>query len=177
MLIKNIVKYLVLIKLTLLGSCVYAGTWEYTTKVDRMTSDVSKKAEIKSENVFDYQDPLTGTTQVHLWVYEATNGGASRVVGSTNALGIECLEKRKKCTVNVRFDDEKASLFAINIKHAIGGLFVISDAETIRFLAGARRAKTILMELRTPDAGRQVIEFIAEKPLVWKVTSGSARKN
>lgn len=142
------------------------GMWEYDTKPDKMSSKETKFASITSVNSLDLPFPYkSSSNHGFLYVRQTSNQGVDVFVSVMEGQ-ILCPGYGDGCTVSVRFDNDKPSRYrAVGPNDHSSRAFFIHD--TRRFLAGAKKARKILVQFTMYNAGEQVLEFSPATPLTW----------
>ena len=161
---KLIIRAAAVYSLMLLGTAV-AGGWEYETKQDKMSSTNTKFATITSENSLDLPFPYGGHNKGFLYIRKNASKPVDVFVSLMKGQ-IPCPGYMDGCTVTVRFDEDRPLKFrAVNPSDHSTDTFFIHD--TARFINGAKKAKTILIQFTMFQAGNQILEFKPTTPLSW----------
>lgn len=154
-----------LIALLLLSSFGTAAiAWSYDVKTDKMTSKQTSFAYLQSKNSLNLGFPYQGRNMGSLTVRQHPQHGLD-VIFSVEKGQLIC-SSYSGCDLLVRFDDKPPTRFA-------GTEPASNDHETIfvnnakRFIAEAKKAKKILVQVEMYKAGGQILEFEVSSPLVW----------
>lgn len=140
---------------------VVGNSWEESTLRDAMTDKEARVFHLKSSESLRLEFPYGGNNMGHLWV---------RIPDSGEQVAYLELDKGnlicgyRDCHMMVRFDDGKPQRFNASKAddHSSNVLF-FNDAK--RFIAAARKAKRILVEVQFFQQGSPVIKFEAAEPL------------
>lgn len=141
-----------------------AGGWEYSTNIDKMTSKKTVHAVIRSSNSLSLQFPYRGANFGRLVVGQHPKYGTDVIVDVDK--GQILCRSYDGCSISVRFDSAKPSTFSATppADHSADHVF-FENAQ--RFIASARKAKRILVQLTFFQSGTQVLEFEVDEPLRW----------
>lgn len=153
----------------------FADTWDYFTDVDKMTSKESRRAVVTSDNTLNLDFPYKSTNNYGRVTvrYDASEGTDVAVLIEKGH--ILCPSYGRGCNVTVRFDEATPIRFrAIGPSDHSTTIFFIHD--TKRFIAGASKAKKILIQFTMYQAGNQTLEFSPPSPLVWGATKKTKTK-
>lgn len=144
--------------------------WQYQETEDRITSKTTKLAYLKSFNSLNLDFPYSGSNYGQLAVRQHPQYGLD-VYLRVDKGQITCSEYTS-CKIIVRFDDKPAITFTgSEPSDNSSDLVFLRNAQ--RFIAGAKGAKKILVQLGFYQNGNQVLEFETVDPLVW---AGEKRK-
>lgn len=147
----NVVQRVVAASLAVACVVVQACAWDYASKVDKMMGTVTRTGAIGSYNSLSLDAPYNGQNTGLLYIRQSSGRPDVRV--NIMKGQILCLSVGSGCSVNVRFDDGKASrLSAVGPSDLSSTTFFINDVS--RFLAGARKAKKILIQFTVYQKGR-----------------------
>lgn len=145
------------------GPAVAAG-WEYSTNIDKMTGKKTLHAVIQSTNSLSLQFPYRGANFGRLVVRQHPKYGTD-VIANVDKGQILC-RSYDGCSISVRFDSAKPMTFsAIPPEDHSSDTLFLQNAQ--RFIASARKAKRILVQLTFFHSGTQVLEFEVDEPLKW----------
>lgn len=139
-------------------------SWDYSTSIDKMTSQKTVHAVIRSSNSLSLQFPYKGSNFGRLLVRQHPKYGTDVIVDVDK--GQILCRSYDGCSVSVRFDSGKPSTFSATppADHSSDTIF-LQNAQ--RFIASARKAKRILVQLTFFQSGMQVLEFEVDEPLKW----------
>lgn len=149
------------------AAAVDTGTeWKYSKDVDAMTSKMSSSAMITSENSLDLNFPYKGSNYGRLVVRNHPKEGLG-LIFMVEKGQIICNNYRG-CPISIRFDDAPALQFTGNHpSDSSSNAIFINQAS--KFIAPAKKAKKILVQVTMYQAGSQVLEFKSTKPLEWPI--------
>lgn len=135
--------------------------WEESVHKDEMTDKSSKVFHLLSSDSLRLEFPYGGNNMGHLYVRfpDAGKPDAYLLLDKGNLI---C--GYRDCYMMVRFDDGKAQRFnATKADDHSSNVLFFSDAN--RFIAAARKAKKILVEVQFFQQGNQVVKFEPAEPL------------
>ena len=142
------------------------SNWDYSVDVDKMTSKESKFSSLTSDNVLRLDFPYKDSSNYGNLTVRNMPSSGTNVLVSVSKGQIICPGYGDGCTVTVRFDQAPPVRFgAIGPSDHSSTVFFIRD--TKRFIAGAVKAKKILIQFTMYQAGSQTLEFSTAIPLVW----------
>ena len=144
---------------------VAAAQWRYTTQVDRMTSGRVEYAEIESVNSLSLDFPYKGENRGRIYVRKGPKAGTDVMIQIDKGQIKSC--RINPCTAMIRFDSD-APVAMQGVGPSDGSSNTMFLTNVPGFLARARKAKTILVELTIFSNGQQILEFSPHHPLVWK---------
>lgn len=154
-----------LMVLALLSSSAIAGQWRYEDSTDKMTGKKAGTAALVSDQSLSLPFPYAGENRGTLMVRNHPTYGLDVIVGVDK--GQIICRTYDGCRLSVRFDDGKPQRFAAMPAADHSSEFVfIRDKK--RFIAAAKKAKRIFVQLPMFQAGDQVLEFSTPVALVWK---------
>lgn len=137
-----------------------------------MTSKEMKLAAIVSDNSLNLPFPYNSSNNFGELQVRNRPGKGTDVIFSIQKGQIICPSYGDGCTVTVRFDQAPPIKFG-----GIGPTDNSSDTvflhDTKRFIAGASKAKKILVQVTMYQAGSQTLEFSPPSGLVWPIKSAS----
>lgn len=138
--------------------------WKYREETDKMTSKVNKHATLISTSSLSLSSPYDGLNYAHLHVRQ--RGGSPPEVMLTIGKGQMMCRSFSPCAIKVRFDDAPAVTFrgTGSSDHDPTVEFIESES---KFIAGAIKAKTILVQTEIFHNGAPIMEFRTTAPLVW----------
>lgn len=148
----------------IIATVAHAGeAWNYKKKTDQMIGKDWLSAIATSINSLDLEFPYGGENRADLVVRQHPKYGQD-VIFSVEKGQLMC--RLNGCTVDVRFDDQQPIVFsAVNgADHDPRVIFITSAA---RFIAQAKKARTIKIQVVMWHAGAQVLIFKTDNPLVW----------
>lgn len=128
--------------------------WRYSTDTDKMTSKVTRFANITSENSFNFAPPYEGDTYGSLMIRQRASDGLSAMFSISRGQFI-CMQS---CRINVRFDDKPAMRFT-GIQPADYSSTDVFLSPASKFLAEIKKSKKVLIEATYYSAGSRVSEF------------------
>lgn len=155
----------------LVASAAHAD-WSYSEDVDKMTGKTARYAIARSSNSLSLSFPYAGANYGQLQVRQHPKYGLDVIVFVDKG---QLLCGFDGCSVSVRFDDAAPMRFRGNgpADHDSKVLF-LSPAS--KFIASAKKAKRVLVQLNIYQGGEQVLEFGTPTPLVWGSPAGKAAK-
>lgn len=148
--------------------CAIAGAaradWQYATQEDKMSSKPARYAVLESNSSLDLPFPYSGKNFGRLQIRQHPKSGLNVLV-SVDKGQVLC-RSYDGCKVTVRFDDAPPVSFSgtAPADHSSTTVFIENEQ---RFVAAAKKAKRILVQLTMYQAGNQVLEFHSSKPLEW----------
>jgi hypothetical protein len=155
----------VLLTATLFFASTWAhADWQYQSDIDKMTSKKTTQAVLESNNSLSLPFPYAGKNKARLQVRQHPKYGLD-VFLDIDKGQIMCSSYRG-CPITIRFDSTPAIKFS-------GNEPADSSSDTIfiqgpqKFIAAAKKAKVILVEITMYQAGNQILEFQTTKPLEW----------
>jgi len=137
------------------SSVSLAGTWEYRSTSDRMTSQITSSAQISSDNSLSLSFPYQGANRGRLSVRVASDGDVSVAFAIDKG---QLVFDGDECCIRMRFDDAAPQAFSI-IKPNDKSANIVFIRDHQRFIAAAFKAKRILVEMTIFRQGQQVSEF------------------
>ena len=138
--------------------------WRYLDAQDRMTKAIAPLAYVGSDNRINLPAPYSGGTTAEITVKQVPGRGVYAYFTVSKGQMI-CHPQNNGCDVVVRFDESKPVTFAGDASADYDSTIIyLKDAA--RFIRGARKARTILVQAMFYQAGLQVFEF-STAPLVW----------
>lgn len=146
------------IALTLLAAALTANAaepWRHETYTTKM-GEVLKTATTYSDNTLDLPFPYQERFNFGSIRLVKTKSGTS--VRVTAVTGLLMCYSFNPCKVRVKFDDEKPRTFLGYPAESQDSTVAFLDNEAA-FVASAKKASKILVELNFYQAGRQVLEF------------------
>lgn len=155
--------------LVLLGALVLAAgsanaDWLYHTQEDKMTSKPTKVAMLESTNSLSLGFPYSGKNMGTLYVRQHPKSGLN-VIFTVDKGQILC-RSYESCSISVRFDaNQPVRMSAVGSSDNDSKVIFIENES--KFIAAAKKAKKILIQVTMYQAGNQVLEFESTKPLEW----------
>ena len=140
-------------------------TWNFSFEQDEMTDSKNIWATLKSDNYVNQDFPYEGDTYAHLTVRYMKKYGYDILVQIDRGQIIHSYGSYN--SVSVRFDDAAPRKYSFNSSADY-------DSETIflnnvnDFIAKAKKATTIKLELPLYQGGRPVFTFTVDEPLTWR---------
>lgn len=138
--------------------------WVYNEFKDPMTSGTTKTARITSENRIELDFPYQGGTYAEIMLRKDPREGTDMMLSISKGQ-IVC-HSFMGCKIAVRFDEKKAINFRVNepADHSNDAIFLVPGK---KFVAAARGAKRVVIEIPLYDAGSPVFEFDIEGLTGW----------
>ena len=132
--------------------------WSYEESSDQMGRGKIKTANINSVNKVNFGFPYQGAQRGWLLLRQHPKHGKDVIFGIDRG---QFLCRIDACSVNVRFDNGKAQSYSAGepADHSTTVLFIRNYD---RFLANARKAKTVYIEAQFFQEGTRVFEFAIE---------------
>ena len=142
-----------------------AGQWRYSDSTDKMTGKTESFAYIESDNSLVLEHPYQGVNRGTITVRRHPKYGLDVLVSIEK--GQVLCRSYDPCTIGVRFDDGKPQRFSAlpPADHSTETVFITNKT---KFIASARKAKRILVQLPIYRNGEPVLEFSTPVELVWK---------
>ena len=140
-------------------------TWEFSFSQDEMTDSQNIWASLCSDNYVNQDFPYEGNTYAHLTVRYMKKYGYDVLVQIDR--GQIIYNYGSSNYVSVRFDDAAPKKYTFNSSADY-------DSETIflnnvtDFIARAKKATVIKIDLPLYQEGRPVFTFTVDEPLVWR---------
>lgn len=157
---------LTVLLLGLLPALAIGGQWRYQDDVDQMTGKTASYASIKSDNSLSLRSPYAGTNFATLSVRKHPKYGTD-VILSIDKGQILCRSSYDPCRIAVKFDNAPPRTFE-GLPSADNSSETVFIGAASKFIASAKKAKTILIQIPLYQAGEQVLEFTTPVELVWK---------
>lgn len=142
----------------------FAVSWAYDNDVDKMTGKESKTAWVRSENSLRLEFPYAGPNFGTLSVRRHPKYGTDVIVQIDK--GQVLCRSFDPCSVMVRFDEAKPVRFT-GLPAADHDSTVVFLQPAAKFIAQAKTAKKILVQLTLFRGGDQVLEFSTPNTLNW----------
>lgn len=138
--------------------------WVYDEFKDPMTSGTTKTARITSENKIELDFPYQGGTYAEIMLRKDPREGTDMMLSISKGQ-IVC-HSFMGCKIAVRFDEKKAIKFRVNepADQSNDMIFLVPGK---KFVAAARGAKRVVIEVPIYDAGSPVFEFEIEGLTGW----------
>lgn len=151
--------------LALVSMAASAGQWRYQDEADKMTGKMASYATLLSDNSLALGFPYQGVNHGTLTVRRHPKYGLDVLV-SVDKGQILC-RSYDGCAISVRFDAGQPQRFSAvgSADHSSEVVFITNRS---RFIASARKARKILVQLPMYQSGEQVLEFSSPVELVWK---------
>jgi hypothetical protein len=157
-----------LVGLFALAPCFAAERWEYDVAVDSMTSKRTLTASLSSSNSLSLNSPYSGPNFGRLFVRQHPVHGVDVAVVIDK--GQIICDISNGCNIAVRFDDKPVTTF-LAVRPTDYSSTTLFFRGSARFIAAARQAKRILIQMTVFQHGQQVLEFDASAPLTWPIPS------
>lgn len=151
--------------LLLLAGAACAGQWRYSDSTDKMTGKSESLAYIQSDNSLDLERPYHGPNMGMVTVSRHPKYGLNVTVSIDK--GQVLCRSYDPCSIVVRFDDGKPQRFSA-LPPADHSTETVFTTNKTKFIASARKAKRILVQLPIYRNGEPVLEFSTPVGLVWK---------
>jgi hypothetical protein len=151
----------------------FAGNWEYKSEADKMTSKVSARATLRSDNSLDLGFPYSGHNAGRITVRQHPRYGLDVIIDVDK--GQILCHTFNGCPILVRFDQKPPRTFS-GTEPADNNSTVAFIRDAKGFIAEATRAKRILVQVQMFQSGAQTLEFTAPTPLAWPPGSSAAHK-
>jgi hypothetical protein len=140
--------------------------WDYSNKIDAMTSKKEPLAIIQSDESLSLEFLYKGKNFANLAVRVHPKQGTG-VVFMVEKGQIIC-DSYRGCPISIRFDDAPAKQFK-GTKSADYSSTIIGIDPADKFISSAKKAKKILVEVVMYKSGAVVTEFTPQKPLEWPI--------
>lgn len=157
-------KWLAGIAFGLLSLPSFAQSWAYDNEVDKMTGKESKTAWVRSENSLRLEFPYAGPNYGTLSVRRHPKYGTDVIVQIDK--GQVMCRAYDPCSVMVRFGDAKPVRFS-GLPSSDHDSTVVFLQPASKFIAQAKSAKKILVQLTLFRGGDQILEFSTPNTLNW----------
>lgn len=157
-------KKIIILLSALLALPALAG-WQYDESADKMTGKKTTTAVIESNNSLALGFPYKGQNNGRIFVRRHPSYGLDVFV--TVQKGQILCRSYDGCNIAVRFDDGQPVKFS-GKSAADYDSTVVFLGNTSRFIEAAKKAKKIFVQLTMYQAGAPVLEFYADKPLLWE---------
>jgi hypothetical protein len=141
-----------------------AGQWRYQDDMDQMTGKASHIASIDSNNSLDLSSPYSGQNNGHLFVRKHPKYGTD-VIFSIDKGQLLC-RTYDPCDISVKFDG-KAPMKFKGVPPADHDSTTAFLSSPLKFIANARKAKKILVQVTIYRSGSPILEFTSPVELVW----------
>lgn len=135
--------------------------WRFSESTDRMTGKTTSSAELISENSLSLRFPYSGENYGHIEIRRSPRYGLDAMIGIRKG---QILCHSYDCSVLVRFDEKPPVRFS-GAEPSDGSTNLIFVQPAAKFLALAKTAKRIQVEIELYQEGRQVLDFVANRPL------------
>lgn len=143
----------------------YVKAWNYDSRVDDMDSGISQWAWLKSDNFINMEFPYHGDTYATVTVRKTKEYGTDVYVkldrgqfGGNSFKGTNY--------VRIRFDDAQPVKYKYN-EAADGSTDVVFLRNAKDFIAKAKKAKRIKVEVNLWKEGNRVFDFSVDESLKW----------
>lgn len=145
-----------------------AERWDYYTDTDKMTDKTWHRAVIQSSNSLNLAWPYAGVNHGRLLVHKrGTNGLAA---GVTIDKGQILCPSSEGCSVKVKFGDGQPVPFKADGTADHNPKMIVFRHPEL-FIALAKTAKTIKVQMTIYQSGAPVLEFETPSPLVWDMSA------
>lgn len=142
------------------------GKWEYDAQTDEMSDDSIFFASIISDNTEFFSAPYDGGTDSRITVRKHPKYGTDVIVAISQGQ-LLCSDYNGTDYVTVRFDDAPAKKYrtAEPADYSSDCLFIINKKD---FIANAKKAKTIKVQMPVYEEGDVIFTFSTENSLKWE---------
>lgn len=154
-------KYIALVAVL---ACTAANAqWTYTDSADKMTGKKNFSASVTSDNQLTFDFPYKGDNWGLLTVRQHPQYGLDVLVSISKG---QMLCHTHECTISVKFDDGKPVKYSGTgpADHSSTSIFIDNAS---KFIAGAKKAKKILIQFNAYQNGAPVLEFTTPQTLDW----------
>lgn len=153
-----------LFALLLLPLLAQAAQWRYQNYTDKMTGKTASEAVVVSDNSLSLSSPYSGRNHGAIVVRRHPKYGVDVLV--TVDKGQLLCRPHGQCVILIRFDDGKPQRFTVvePADYSSETLFLTNRS---RFIAQAKKARRILVQVPMYQEGEQVLEFLVPVELVW----------
>ena len=142
-----------------------AGEWDYRQQAEKMSGKNIGIALLASDNSLALDYPYAGENRGYILVRAHPKHGTHAIVGVQQGQ-ILCSPALKPCRVFVKFDDAAPKSFRGIAAQDHSSTTIALDPPH-EFIAAARKATKILVQLPMYQAGEPILEFSTPKGLVW----------
>lgn len=149
----------------LLPAFALGGQWRYQDAVDQMTGKTASYASLKSDNSLSLSSPYDGVNFGTLHVRKHPKYGTDVFVKIEK--GQILCRSYDPCRIAVKFDNAAPRAFE-GLSAADNSTETVFLESTGKFIAAAKKAKKILIQIPLHRGGEQVLEFTTPVELVWK---------
>ena len=141
-------------------------TWEESSEKDEMTDAMTYWSTIRSDNSEQFEFPYHGGAYLDLWVRKSPKYGTDVYIKITTGQ-LLCSKYDGTNHVTVRFDDAPAKRYGtIEPADMSPDQLFLSNAKD--FIAKAKKARTIKIEVPVYQEGNRVFIFKLDEPLKWE---------
>jgi len=156
----------------LLSFGAMAEPWKYETLTDKMTDAQTRMAYLQSTNSLSLPPPYAGKNYGWIYVRQHPQHGQDVIV-RVNKGQILC--HIPECQLLFRIDDGKATqiTFLPSSSHE-SNVALARNAKAL--IAQLIKAKKVMIQVPMFQAGNQVLEFEADKPLEWAAPAPAPKK-
>lgn len=144
---------------------VETNDWSYSEKTDEMTDATSYFASLMSSNYIQLDFPYEGQTYARILVRYMKKYGQDVLIQLTQGQ-IHGSEYNGTDFILVRFDDEKPKKYQFS-ESADGDATVVFLDNPRDFIAKAKAAKEIKIEVPVFQGGNPLFKFSSSKSLQW----------
>ena len=139
--------------------------WLPISDTEKMSGKTTSKVFVISENSLSFGSPYSGENMGFLTVRQHPKYGLDVIVAIQKG---QMLCGYNDCSVNVKFDNGPSTRYSATAPadHSSTSLF-LGNAQ--RFIAGARKAKSILIQFTAYKEGAPILEFSTPTGLTWPV--------
>jgi hypothetical protein len=137
--------------------------WTYEGNVDKMSGKKSSTASVTSDNQLSFDFPYKGKNSGFLTIRQHPQYGLDVIVSISKG---QMLCHTYDCTISVKFDDGKPVKYSGTgpADHSSTSIFIENAP---KFIAGAKKAKKILIQFNAYQNGAPILEFTTPQPLEW----------
>jgi hypothetical protein len=142
-------------------SAASAAEWKYETSVDKMTDKETRLASLRSSNSLELRFPYQGENYGMIIVRQHPQHGLDVLI-TVDKGQIQC--GVSDCEITVRVDDGKSTLAKVG-RASSSASDIVFLKNPKPFASRLTKAKRVLVQLPMYQAGNQLLEFDAGKPL------------
>ena len=159
-----------------LTSLANAANWSYRVERDEMTSMYWEYAQVRSDKTLNLAFPYTSNINYGtLLIRKREDKLNPEIYFLVDKGQILCPSYGDGCQVSVRFDEAQPVRFEGKGSSDHSGTEVFIRYSS-GFMASAKKAKKILIQVIMYQAGRQTLEFTTTEPLQAWIASGKKTK-
>ncbi len=160
--------------LLLLSAGAHAAGWTYSEGTDEVSNSTVHAAALASANSLELPAPDNGRNPGTLAVRDSAAQAGAAEVQLSIAKGHFACRAATPCRLAVRFDEQPPQAFTGT--ESPDGTNTLLLAPAPAFVAGARKARKIRIDLPLGKPGTQVLAFEPAAPLQWAAATAPAAK-